>query len=320
MSILITYPSALEYWMKYDMQEPLSVDNFYISNIPKGASTQNNIRIACQKLGLSLPIHVLVPDRNQRNRGASFICHTITDSLPEQSIIHLTEQIDIISPECCFLLAARELSIAELAVLATDFLGNYRLDKTKKYGITKRNPITDKEKLSSYLACAKTVKGIKKARIALNYAFFGSCSPMESKIAVVASLPCIYGGYGLPRAELNAYVSLSDEASKMLYRKVCSCDLVWSNHRFIVEYDSNLVHSSASQVRYDKRRSDALIMSGYTILHVTTDYFRNHNTIDTLFEIIRKSLGRRSNRPMLEKYKEIRFEVIKKMFLMLPKN
>ena len=318
MKILITYPTALEFWLSYDLSTPLTPADFDCSNIPADAKIRKQMVSECQKLGLSCPFHVLVLERSKRNRGSSFICHTITNKIPTQSVVHLTEHIDIISPECCYLLAAQDMTVAELAVLATDFLGNYRLDKSAKFGLSSRDPITSKEKIASYITNISKVKGIKKARAAINYAYSGSCSPVESKIAVVASLPCLYGGYGLPRAELNAYVTLSKEAAKLLFRNTCCCDMVWRKQNFIVEYDSDLVHSSPKQVRYDKRRSDAVCMSGFSLLHVTKDYFSNQNTIDDLFEIIRKSLGVRSNKKMLEKHKDIHFEVIKRLFLMLP--
>ena len=320
MNIVITYPTALEFWLKYNTSKPLTPAVLNCSDIPTDHNTRKQLLKECQNVGLSRPFHVLVPDRNKRNRGSSFICHTISHELPKYSVIRLSEHIDIISPECCFLLAARDMSVAELAVLATDLLGNYCIDPSAKFGLSKRTPIISKENLASYIASVSTVKGIKKARAAIKYAYSGSCSPVESRIAVVASLPCLYGGFGLPRAELNAYVTLSQDAAKLLYRNTCCCDLVWRKQQFIVEYDSDLVHSSPNQVRYDKRRSDAVCMSGFTLLHVTKDYFSNHNTIENLFELIRKSLGIRSNKKMLEKYKDVRFEVVKKLFLMLPKT
>ena len=320
MKILITYPSALEFWLSYDPSTPLVPADLNCSNIPTDVKIRKQMIHECQKLGLSHPFHVLVPDRTKRNRGSAFICHTITNQLPAQSVIHLSEHIDIISPEFCYLLAAHDMTVSELAVLATDLLGDYRLDPSAKFGLSKRNPITSKVKLSSYIANISRVKGIKKARAAIKYAYTGSCSPVESKIAVVASLPCLYGGYGLPRAELNALISLTQDAAKLLSRSTCCCDLVWPKQHFVVEYDSDLVHSSPKQVRYDKRRSDAVCMSGFSLLHVTKDYFSNQNTIDELFEIIRKGLGVRSNKKMLEKYKDIHFEVIKRLFLMLPNN
>jgi len=128
----------------------------------------------------------------------------------------------------------------------------------------------------------------------------------------------MYGGYGILRPELNEYIQLSPDAKKLMNRDTCCCDMLWKSQSFVVEYDSNLVHSSMSQVRYDKRRSDAVLMSGFSLLHVTSDYFSNQNTIDALFILIRKCLGMRSINPKLEKYKEKRFELLKKLFLTFP--
>ena len=126
----------------------------------------------------------------------------------------------------------------------------------------------------------------------------------------------MYGGYGLPRPELNYYVSLSPQGSTTLRRSALCCDMVWKERNVVVEYDSDLAHSSQNQVKYDKRRSSVLNASGFKVIHVTYDHFSNDNTIDDLFELIRITLGVRSNKVKLNKYKDIHFELVKKMFLM----
>ena len=318
MSILITYPSALEYWMKYDTNHPLNHADGPISNIPSDSASRDYLLKQVQKFGFKLPIHVLVPERSERSHGSKFVCHLAPKNTPHGSIIKLSNEIYIVSPEFCLLLAARELDIAELAILATDLMGIYRFEPSAKFSMTNREPLTSLDKISVFLNTAKSISGIKKANIAIHYAFERSNSPVESKLAVVASLPCMYGGYGIIRPELNRYISLSSDGKKLLNRETSCCDMVWFEKRFVVEYDSNLVHNSPGQVRYDKKRSDAVLMSGFSLLHVPSDYFCNQNTIDELFILIRKCLGMRSIKPKLDKYKEKRFELLKKLFLTWP--
>ena len=318
MSILITYPSALEFWMKYDMIHPLNYAEDSISNIPADAASRDSLIRLFQKFGFKLPIHVMVPERSKRSHGSKFVCHLAPKTPLPDAVIKLSDKISIVSPEYCLLLAAREMDIAELAILATDLMGIFRFESNAQFSLTNRSPLTSLDKMSVFLNKAKSNSGVKKASIAINYAFERSNSPMESKLAVVASLPCMYGGYGIIRPDLNRYISLSSDGKKLLNRETCCCDMVWFDKKYVVEYDSNLVHSSSSQVRYDKKRSDAILMSGFSLLHVTSDFFRNQNTIDALFILIRKCLGMRSIKPKLDKYKEKRFELLKKLFLTLP--
>ena len=91
--------------------------------------------------------------------------------------------------------------------------------------------------------------------------------------------------------------------------------MLWRAERVVVEYDSNLVHLSPNQIRYDKRKSTALQASSYHVIHVTRDSFRNFNTVEELFRLIRKALHIRSANKDLEKYRMKRHDVIKSLFL-----
>lgn len=330
MNIVLTYPSALDYWLTCKNTGPLSHCNMRPSNIAAKKSNTNTFESSItvpdpfsrrqiiddlEGLGLKRPFHIAVSDRSSRDHGKDFACHLLPKELPSGSFVKLSESIYIICPELCYILAAKDMLVAEAAVTACDLCAIYARKESEKFGQISRAPVTTVKKISAYLKVSKGIPGLYKARIAISYALDRSNSPIESKLAVIAVLPCMHGGYGLPHPKLNAYISLSVSGVSILKRKQCCCDMLWTEQRVVAEYDSDLAHNSVNQMRYDKRRSTALLASDYLVIHITRDSFRNFNTVEDLFQLIRKSLHMRSNKPKLEKYKDVRYEVIKRFFL-----
>lgn len=310
----ITFPSALYFWKHYDNLMELHESSHLVTEQAFDSYMKRSLLSFAAMQGMEIPLHIMVSNKGQRKKG-EFISHVIPKGLPEGSFVQLSEAVHIASPELTFLLAAKTMSIAELAVLACDLSGIYYLAESAEYGQKQRTPITSVEKIAGYLQNVQQVEGLKKARVAIQYAMNRSNSPMESKLAVAGSLRYHYGGYSISKPELNYEVELSETGKTFLKRNSCCCDMVWPDLKVVVEYDSDLAHLLPGRVRYDKRRTTALQLSGYTVITITRDHFSNENTIEELFLLITKTVEGSINKRALLNSHAARMEVIKKLFL-----
>lgn len=307
----ITFPSALGFWLTYKNKSPLKT-----TSVLDAADFEKQVFIKTAELyQMAFPLHILVPHRSLRNQGMHFKCHVLPENLPKDSFVNMTKDVSIICPELCYLFAAKYLTIPELAVLACDLCGIYAVDAYSRFGQVSREPVTSIARIKDYLSKIRIIPGVDKAKIAIQYALDGSNSPAESRMAVLAIMRYQHGGYGIRKPDLNAIVNLAQEAQNLLGRGECCCDMVWRKERVIVEYDSDMAHNSMEQVHYDKKRITALIMSGYKVITVTPDNFRNFNTADELFAMIRKALGQRENKKALLSGRDMRYDVVKQFFL-----
>ena len=209
-----------------------------------------------------------------------------------------------------FLQAATQMSFHELVNLANNLCAIYVLDETEEYGQRRREPITSVADIMEYLTKVNDIAGIRTARRAIRYARDRSNSPMESQIATLGALPLHYGGYGLPPPRLNMDVQLSSEGKEFLGRSFCSCDMVWPEQKVVLEYDSNLAHSTRRQFTIDKNRSTALALSGYRVISVTAEKVANFRAVETLFTGIRTVLGLRTYPDRMQKTFEKRWDVV----------
>lgn len=311
----ITFPSALFFWLNYDNLHLLHTYNEKDLNKYFDTNVKQLILENSQAWNPSNRVHIMVPSSSLRQQGASFSCHVMPKNLPSGSFVSLTKSIQIISPELCFLLAANHLTVPELVVLANDLCGQYARNNQATFGQINRRPVTNVLKISGYLQMVKNVDGISKARTAIRYVLDGSNSPMESRMAAATTLRYYYGGYAISPPLLNGMAELSSDGATLLRRSHCCCDMLWPEEKVIVEYDSNLVHLNRNQFEYDKKKSSALNLSGYTVINATHDNFRNYNTIEEFFLLVKRSLGQRIRYPELDRNLKTRTEVINKLFL-----
>ena len=275
MIIPIVYPSALQFWMDSNLLD--NADEFrYDRRVPALLPGKYQF-LPRAELGMTLA----------RQYG-------------------FTMPISVLAPEFCFLEAAMDLSLLELIKLGFDLCAIYLPDASADYNQVGRKAITTRLTISEYLDTAPGLKGINKAKRAISYVLDNSNSPMETMVAMLMILPMHMGGYGIIKPELNRKVYLSDQGSRLLERNYCICDAVWGLQKVILEYDSNLTHLSPEQHRLDKARLSALTLSGYHVVSITADNFRNLSAIDNTFTALRWKLGQRKELKHLNKYSEER--------------
>ena len=315
MSVRIVYPSALEYWLE-EKGVPLGVNVFAgVDAIPSG---RKGVRQQVSELSFKMPVHIAVPKKMNRAKSDEIIYHAMSKRVPPESFQKLADGVFISCPELCFLQAAAELPVFKMVQLANNLCAMYILDSYEDYGQRRRDPITSVNEIRQYLEGIHRFPNIQNAKVAIRYALDHSNSPMESNLATLGMLPWRYGGYGLKAPVLNLDVNLSDTGAEHLGRETVCCDMVWTEEKVVLEYDSNLAHLSPDQHAKDKRRITALSLSGYQVISVTANEVRSFRTIEELFLRVRKALGMKTDPERIETNFEKRYDVVHD--IMFPKS
>ncbi len=306
MDARIVYPSALEYWLK-DEGVPY---RFRLPEREEALLGRKGLTTIVNALNFSLPVHIAVPQSICRMSTNNIQYHRLSEKIPEHCFIPIADHVLVSSPAMCFLQAANELSFHELVKLACDLCAIYVLDKHEEFGQRRRDQIVTVKEISDFLSKIKNIRGINKAQAAIRYASDCSNSPVESQLATLAGMPFHYGAYGLLLPEMNREVSLSPAGKDYLGRDTCCCDMVWEKQKVVLEYDSDLAHSTLRQIKKDKNRVAALSVSGYRVISVTSEKIADFRAVESLFMGIREALGMRSYPDRMEKYFEKRWEVV----------
>lgn len=101
---------------------------------------------------------------------------------------------------------------------------------------------------------------------------------MESALTMALCLPYKLGGFALPKPSLNDSVYLKRksnlaggvrwDAQGLPYFE---CDLVWKEHRVIVEYHGDDAHFTREGMAKDARKANILLGEGYAYYVATLD-------------------------------------------------
>jgi len=325
MATIITFPSALEYWLSekgipyhfhFDRYSSRVKNKIVLLSNTSGKDLLNSVKT----LNFTLPVHLSVTEHVKRFSNSSVVFHKLPTHLPEYSFYQIAESTYIASPELCFIQAAAVLSVPELVLLANELCGIYVKDCTEEYGQRRREPVTTTASIRSYINKAEKIHGLQKARTAIRYALDNSNSPIESRLAALAALPLSWGGYGLILPQLNLEVKFPNAAAEYMERTSILCDMVWAKQKVVLEYDSNLTHLGIRQHFTDKKRATALTLAGYKVISITAEQIRNFNTVETMFLQVRSALNMRTHKDRMERYLDLRWNVVHKLLLYSPDN
>ena len=315
MSVRIVYPSASEYWLE-EKGVPHGVNVFPEDTaIPPG---RKGVRQQVNELSFDKPVHIAVPKKMNRVKSDEIIYHVMSKRVSPESFQKVAEGVFISSPELCFLQAAAELPIHQLVQLANNLCAIYILDPYEDYGQRRREQVTSVNDIRKFLEGIHRFMNVQNAKVAIRYALDHSNSPMESNLATIALLPWRYGGYNLKAPKLNLDVNLSETGAEHLGRDTVCCDMVWTDEKVVLEYDSNLAHLSPDQHAKDKKRITALSLSGYQVISVTANEVRSFRAVEELFLRVRRALGMKTNPERVETNFEQRYDVVHD--IMFPKS
>ena len=252
-----------------------------------------------EQLGITLsesdPVHVLVDSAERRARSRVVRSHVWSGRIPAGSFYRIAPGILIASPAFCCLQAAATGSLPYVASVEMECLGLYgRVDDSR--GFLDRRPLLSISELEEYLLSARPCRGARSALEALKRCLYPSRSPLETRTALVLTLPRNMGGYGLPRPEMNCVVRPLPEEVPYSQFASYEIDVCWPQRRVAIEVDSYRYHSSRARHNTDAMKRNSLKSMGWKVTSVT-DGQLSGDALDVLARQLAKDLAVKSAEP-----------------------
>lgn len=291
MKLILTHASALEYWRRVST---LRAPRPRPSRILTAGSALDETRVpVLQKaFGLSLPLHLLVSREEKRPSSTTVVYHTRNAPLPHGSLMRVSDEVLVVSPECCFLQLPSMQEVPAQIGTGCEFCGTYRLGGA--YG---QEPLTSIAKLKAYTQRAAGMHGIAQTKRALRYILPNSASPMETVLAMIWTLPPLLGGSGISRPHLNFRIDPGTRTKDMTSQTHYRCDLYWPEAKLDVEYESNLCHTGPNRITKDSKRRDELAALGVTVITVTTGQLYRVSEFRKVTKTVARHVGERLPAP-----------------------
>lgn len=234
-----------------------------------GASLSNEGFVrACNEYGITLPIHLQIADASE-SRHSEYFDYTCCSQLPPRSLVRVSADTYVVSPELCFVEMARHISLEQAVMLGYEICGIYILSDEER--APRKQPLIPLEMLQSYLESASGLYGVRNARRAVRYVVEGSASPKETQVIILLCLPKMYGGFGLPFPQMNAKVEFGERAKRLSGKSHYSLDLYWPQAGLAVEYESDLHHTASHRIALDSQRRDVLTTMLPTYISITKE-------------------------------------------------
>ncbi len=218
--------------------------------------------------------------------------HVWSGSLPKSGAGFRRDAQDVFlaSPELALLHYASHADLADAIALAFELCGTYRLGGL--LGFEKADPLTSMKRLNWFASGVQGARGVKRLRRIADRVLDGSASPMETALAMLLSLPCALGGYGLPSPRLNARIDVSSKNVLNQSKRYYVADLYWPEVRFAIEYDSDQWHVGPERIGQDAARRNALLFQGVNVVTVCSQQIMSESKMDDVARIAARALGR----------------------------
>lgn len=236
------------------------------------------------------PVNLLVPRALRRKKVPGANLHSLSVEPPRKSILEITDNVSIVSPELCFLQMASSLEFEELVLLGCELCGYYALQSPPD-GMIPSLPLTSKNRLEAFIAKARGAHGVETARKAASFVIDDSASPMETAAYVLLCLPQSLGGYGLPTPVPNKTINLTRATMRTFGSPFYVGDLVWPERKVIMEYDGVDNHAGYEQIARDARRRDALTAEGFSVFVITKKQLYSSSEFFGISRAAAKKLG-----------------------------
>lgn len=314
MTIILSHNSALEFY-RHTLAVPGIAFDPLASSAAKPFSCERMLRqLESRGCGyLSLPVHLLATRSEDRRRSSCTAWHVHEGALPPGSLLRISRDVAVESPELCFTRLASSLSRPKLIKIGLELCGTYALRPDLDEGfVKKQQPSTNIAALTRFLNSCKPLKGRAEATRTLKYLQEGSASPMETIAAMLLFLPHRMGGQALKKGQLNQIVAANDYTHALTGKAFLKCDILWPETRLCVEYDSDQRHTGSDRIAEDASRRAALTYLGYEVVTMTRRHVLDLNAFNNIALLLRKCLKMRDRgvASPREKQRELRSQII----------
>lgn len=267
---------------------PSAMDSLTARELSNGAS-------ALRRAGE--PLDFATSDPHGARSHASYVSHVFGMQLPARSIIDAGSGLWCCGAELTALQLAGCLSELQLVVLLCELMGTYAISPAVVGGIAQRpRPLTDPDRLDSFLADSEGVRGAKALRRAAKLAFAGSASPYETKLALRLCLPAKKGGYGLKLLSMNEGIAverLGGTGNQRLRRPdILIAPYEGSGAKPVaLEYDGEASHMTREGVLSDTLRGNELKAMGISEYRINKALYRDINYMEDIVALVRAEAG-----------------------------
>ncbi len=110
-------------------------------------------------------------------------------------------------------------------------------------------------------------------------------------------LPNRYGGYGIPKPQMNYEVKLGRVQARKTGHIKFKCDLYWKFAAYALEYYGRDWHTGVQQVAHDAWRQGELQYRGIDVTVVTYEQVDTPEHVEMLARKVAKRLGVRIRKP-----------------------
>lgn len=236
------------------------------------------------------PVDLLLPSREKRSSVPGVHYHVCSLEIPSGSLSRVARDVCVTSPELTFVQLGRMESVPVLTQYAMELCGGYALAPWSQAGFEPRAPLCSPASLRRFVDACAGMPGAHKASEALRLMGERSMSPAETRLFLLLTLPRRLYGYGLPRPLLNQRIDIPPDAQRRLCSEYLVVDLLFREHRLVVEYDSRTFHGTVARLDHDDDRREVLQEMGYDVVVVRAERLENYRRFDAL---VRQTIARR---------------------------
>ena len=295
--LCVSHKSALFYWRGNPPWHVLEGSDQNIRSLrgtPTDVKSFADFALSEREFG-SRPIDVLVPNNDFR-APRDYAKHVQTAKLPARALYPVGSGVHVVSPELCLVQMCQSLDFLEAVELGMELCGTYAMrinEDGRTYAASRSYKLISADDLVRHLASWKNLRGLSLARKVAPFLVDGAASPMETKAYLLLCLPQRYGGYHLPKPELNAELAIPPELQLVLgYQKKVKPDLLWREGKVVLEYDGGY-HDDAAQRTKDEMRRVVLESMGYTVMEIKRQQLYSATAFDAVATRIAQCLGKR---------------------------
>lgn len=190
--------------------------------------------------------------------------------------LELGEETYVASPALNWVLESAHVDDVAALEIAMEMCGSYARSPESALLTQLPSACTPSTLLHGVQALAQAVRGqrvpglpraLKMARFVLG----SSASPMETKVAILLSLPVFFGGWGVKGLLLNRRVELTSEQREIADKPYLVLDGYVAGNRIGYEYDSREYHDLTDRGYRDRVRVTAAQCLDIKLLSLTAD-------------------------------------------------
>lgn len=284
--IVLSHLTALE---AYRRERPLrtALTHIQAGDLAPGmespeAPSASRAEVIAQEIGLSLPLHVLVPDDSSRKHTKKVHCHAWSGNIPEGALVYLDDGLYLSAPEFLFQQLCSRSDFENRFMLGSELVGGYAISPDGRGGLLQRPPLCTRNSILDFLNSSPGLQGYDRAMRVARYLLEGARSPKEAEIAALYSLPRSLGGRGIRQIDMNVRFELSDGARRIARRAYLLFDHFLRIEGRDHEYDSDDFHLTRERHESDARRENALKLMGIKLTVMTNGQLHDWDAFDAI--------------------------------------